>query len=762
MIEKISLKNWKSHENTELEFKPGVNIIVGSMGVGKSSILQAISFGLFGTFSELKSKDIKITDLITRGSTTKSAEIELALKTDKQILKIKRVIQEGKSTEAIARGKDGELLAGTNPTQVSDYLKNILKLDEDLFLRTVYSKQNEIDLFLQLTPGERKKRLDQLMALDKFEDARKNCIKLINRLDDKRLTKENFLRETNLVQLKSEILALSQELENSKKEQEKIRQEFIVSRDKKEDLEQQLISLRKKQNHQNRLEGRKSIVLQQIEEFDKKLKGKDLDKSLSLLLLHIKDIKTKINEIQKTKSSTKSDLEKNRSLSLELEKQIGSIEGKNSDLQEQIRNLEAIKRELEGLQSTDGKFDVIEQKLSDLQKSLEQKILQKQTILGELTSLQKHLSELQGAESVCPVCLAKLETYTKEQLIAERKQKILDLVKNSSAIGNEIDSIKANLENLKEKLDKQKILLQKLDTFSDLLAQERETAIQLSELEGKRETLQSVVQHSSKKLEQLDEEVLELDEEHAILLEEKALYELKDKYELLRKELQDIEKQLAGKIDSAVIRDMEKQFQEMIGRAQQLKSRDTSTTELCKEKEKRLSDLKQKQSKAAELQEDIGKLYKKIEFLNQFKNALLVTQSSLRQELIQAVNEVMNSIWEALYPYDKWGSIRLDATETDYTLQIKDSEGNWLPVAGFASGGERMLASLALRIAFAKVLAPNLSLLILDEPTHNLDDNAISTLIEVIQEKLVDTLDQVFIVTHDEKLAEAGQNIIKI
>ena len=73
-----------------------------------------------------------------------------------------------------------------------------------------------------------------------------------------------------------------------------------------------------------------------------------------------------------------------------------------------------------------------------------------------------------------------------------------------------------------------------------------------------------------------------------------------------------------------------------------------------------------------------------------------------------------------------------------------------------------MLASLAVRIAFARILAPGLSLLILDEPTHNLDDKAVQTLTEIIQEKISNMLDQIFIITHDERLAEAADNVVRI
>lgn len=44
MITKLILENWRSHENTEFEFAKGTNVIVGAMGSGKSSAMDAISF----------------------------------------------------------------------------------------------------------------------------------------------------------------------------------------------------------------------------------------------------------------------------------------------------------------------------------------------------------------------------------------------------------------------------------------------------------------------------------------------------------------------------------------------------------------------------------------------------------------------------------------------------------------------------------------------------------------------------------------------
>ena len=44
----IHLKNIKSHRNTELVFSPGINVLSGPNGVGKSTIFEAIGYALFG------------------------------------------------------------------------------------------------------------------------------------------------------------------------------------------------------------------------------------------------------------------------------------------------------------------------------------------------------------------------------------------------------------------------------------------------------------------------------------------------------------------------------------------------------------------------------------------------------------------------------------------------------------------------------------------------------------------------------------------
>lgn len=44
MFKKLALKNYKTHKDTVLEFSPGVNVITGDTGQGKTNILLSLAW----------------------------------------------------------------------------------------------------------------------------------------------------------------------------------------------------------------------------------------------------------------------------------------------------------------------------------------------------------------------------------------------------------------------------------------------------------------------------------------------------------------------------------------------------------------------------------------------------------------------------------------------------------------------------------------------------------------------------------------------
>lgn len=54
MIKKIKFKNFRKHKNLEVEFNKHINIFVGDNGVGKSTIIEGISYIMNGSFSQIE------------------------------------------------------------------------------------------------------------------------------------------------------------------------------------------------------------------------------------------------------------------------------------------------------------------------------------------------------------------------------------------------------------------------------------------------------------------------------------------------------------------------------------------------------------------------------------------------------------------------------------------------------------------------------------------------------------------------------------
>lgn len=63
MITSVELRDFLSHSDTKLDFEEGVTVFVGPNGSGKSSMIDAITFALFGKHTRKSNKG-----LIRRGT----------------------------------------------------------------------------------------------------------------------------------------------------------------------------------------------------------------------------------------------------------------------------------------------------------------------------------------------------------------------------------------------------------------------------------------------------------------------------------------------------------------------------------------------------------------------------------------------------------------------------------------------------------------------------------------------------------------------
>lgn len=233
MITKVKLKNWRSHLDSEFKFSSGVNTLLGIMGSGKSAVLDGICFALFGTFPMLNQRKVKLDEVIrNKPNRAKTASVEVEFKRDEETYRVKREIELGKGTQNVEFRKNGELVEAGSSRAVTNYVCKVLETNYDVFSRAIYSEQNNIDEFLRMPKGKRMEKIDSLLQIDKFEDARKNVTTVINKfkqeLKSKRELSKEILTEEDegaIKDLKEETKKLSEDMESLKEKLESLQEE---------------------------------------------------------------------------------------------------------------------------------------------------------------------------------------------------------------------------------------------------------------------------------------------------------------------------------------------------------------------------------------------------------------------------------------------------------------------------------------------------------------------------------------------------------
>ncbi len=219
------------------------------------------------------------------------------------------------------------------------------------------------------------------------------------------------------------------------------------------------------------------------------------------------------------------------------------------------------------------------------------------------------------------------------------------------------------------------------------------------------------------------------------------------------------------KVDAKEIGILQADFVDVRSKSSRLSAQIEAHAKYIDDKKAQMNDKKMQIDAIEKMNKDIKQKEFVMHNLSKFKGALDETKLVLRNRLVKSINEVMQEMWPDMYPYGDYKSIMLEAAADDYILNVlvsREGEDIWQEVDGIASGGERSTACLALRIAFSMVLVPNLKWIILDEPTHNIDEEGIRRFVELFNDQLPKIVDQIFIITHDELLKQSVNSNIYV
>jgi exonuclease SbcC len=282
-IEIVQLENIRSHVKSTVPFTRGFNCLVGGMGCGKSSVLYAVDFALFGD-----SIGRSFEYLLREGADSGRVTVQFTQNgcTYKLTRGLKR---KGKGIsqdfEELKLFEDEKLVASMKTDAIAEQFKAITGLDKDLYREIVWFRQEHLKELLDAAPRDRQRRLDELFGLSDYEVAWSNIAQYQRDYETEKRVYEKDPDVTGLEKLSNEYNKASEEyallemdLENSTQKltvAKKALDEADLKLKKLEEKKQAIEELKRKEArlHANivnmanalasltqRIEGKKTIV----------------------------------------------------------------------------------------------------------------------------------------------------------------------------------------------------------------------------------------------------------------------------------------------------------------------------------------------------------------------------------------------------------------------------------------------------------------------------------------------------------------------
>jgi exonuclease SbcC len=217
VIKQLHVKNFKSHEDTTIQFHPGINVITGASDAGKSTLLKALlwvqtnrptGLGMVSFWNRRKNRKGEYADPIDPISSTIS---EIILDSGETVARIRNSDRNGYNVGAeelgaigtevpqsvldtlnmsdlnVAKQFDPPFLIGESAGEVARYLNKLIKIDEiDTVLSKAESRKRAERKLLESTNNALETSEAQLKLLQWVEEADKaydDLSKLDNLLD---------------------------------------------------------------------------------------------------------------------------------------------------------------------------------------------------------------------------------------------------------------------------------------------------------------------------------------------------------------------------------------------------------------------------------------------------------------------------------------------------------------------------------------------------------------------------------------------------
>ncbi|MDA0755758.1 MAG: AAA family ATPase [Crenarchaeota archaeon] len=427
MIHSIELIDFLAHHDTKLEFNNGATVFVGQNGAGKSSIVDAITFSLFGKHTRSTNKS-----LIRRGANKALVKVEFSAN-GKKYRTVRQIDSKGTLTAQFLEKNGDEFLPIAEGERkqfgesMTEEVEKVLGMNFEKLKIASIVQQGELNSIIKAKPKEFKELLNTIIGIDKLDVAVESMKEVLKEFRKDVRNKHGF-DDTQIELLENRMNEFENEILNSKPmrvklEQEKMTIEMEISKIEKE-IEKDSI----KELKLIELENQKEELLSYVKDAIKKIQREVMEEE------------RKVNECKDCFSiaSKKEEIGiKISKLNLELRivmKDLGEYGKKKIRFEEQS---EFANR----LELRDGKCPVCDSKVDHLNP-----LYQKEHVKEEIKTLGEKIIQLEEKQS-------ELENLIQERNVEFKNAENADVKLKTHNISNETE-LEQIAESIKEKIKK--------------------------------------------------------------------------------------------------------------------------------------------------------------------------------------------------------------------------------------------------------------------------------------------------------------------
>ena len=521
-LKKLKLKNIRSYEEEEIIFPDGSTLLSGDIGSGKTSVLLAIEYALFGLQPGQRGSS-----LLSNGKDFGGVILEFEIN-GKEII-IERTLK--RSSKTISQDYtsitiDNEKIESsvteikTKVLELLNYPQEFIKKNNLLYRYTVYTPQEEMKQIVLEDAESRLNVLRHIFGIDKYKKIKENLAILTGKLREESRILQVEIRDLDEKKNKLEankkfVNVLNEKLENKNLELGKITKDRKFIENSVLEIEQKV---KEKENFKKEVEKTDIMLINKKEqlakeekfimELEEKIsKHKDLFEEMILeeVINQIKDKNEVLNDINKNyieifgkinsfDLKKQEDLEKkNRIFKIDIcptclqdvsethkhnilnatETELKRIENLQKDLKTQLNgisnSLEEEKISLLGLENKKSELGILKVKTEELKFSQEKLVFSKKSrenLIKDIGDLERHVELLkQSAFDLTKYDnLLKLKNYELKQALQREKEAEIEIAE----LRKELQITKREIQELLQKIKETEKVKERLLNIIDL------------------------------------------------------------------------------------------------------------------------------------------------------------------------------------------------------------------------------------------------------------------------------------------------------